>query len=256
MSALESAQITFDTPPTSHDPPGRVLKMTAKSYWLGNSRANEQGFCLLFAHGIGARAFADKSKLQQEKPRYQRVNEVWSFDWQSHGDAAIINATGASVLRLRIIAAKDMSPYPYTTVLLVEPTLTSPDLYYKHVAPFQDTMIAPIRTRKERWRSRNEAASWLAKRLPWKNWDQRVLLKFIEYGLYDCENGEVQLKCTRHVEALAFPDVQPHFASIEELGRTSRLVPIHLLWGDTSEIVWFKKAQTASLIRSATFSMP
>lgn len=30
-------------------------------------------------------------QLQQGKARHQRVREAWSFDWQSHGDAAVLN---------------------------------------------------------------------------------------------------------------------------------------------------------------------
>lgn len=52
---LQTTPVVFDCPPNSNNPPGRVLKMTAKRYCTSQSVSNDEGFSLLFAHCIGAR---------------------------------------------------------------------------------------------------------------------------------------------------------------------------------------------------------
>ncbi|KAG5341574.1 hypothetical protein C0989_009276 [Termitomyces sp. Mn162] len=91
------------------------LQSTAKRYTSRFSSRN--GLTLLFAHCVGSRTFTtahapcfiraeldslDKEqweptieqifRLQQQKDQRDRIREAWAFDWQSHGDAAIINA--------------------------------------------------------------------------------------------------------------------------------------------------------------------
>ena len=124
MSSLQVEPFVFDCPPTPsaichrNASDGR-LKITAKRYTLENSADNAEGFTLLFAHCIGSRKSGsvenhsgtdrphelkkkkDKeqweptiSRLfhqQKHKCAVRRIREAWSFDWQNHGDAAILN---------------------------------------------------------------------------------------------------------------------------------------------------------------------
>ncbi|KAJ7442107.1 hypothetical protein B0H11DRAFT_1915892 [Mycena galericulata] len=53
--------------------------MPAKRYYTSESASNDKGFSLLFAHCIGS------------PMRHRRVREGWAFDWQNHGDAAMLN---------------------------------------------------------------------------------------------------------------------------------------------------------------------
>ncbi|KAF7319005.1 CN hydrolase domain-containing protein [Mycena chlorophos] len=114
------------------------------------------------------------------------------------------------------LAASDLPragrAYPYQAVVLVEPSLASPQIFFKHIAPLHPALVAATQMRRSKWSSRQEAASWFAKRRPWKTWDKRAVRAFVEHGLVDSEaDGGVHLKCDPRQEALAFPDLEPHF---------------------------------------------
>lgn len=94
-----------------------ALKMSAKRYTYALSDRNTHGLTLIFAHGIGSRRFQlnllqlralivyypviDKEhwepvlqhifQLQNSKGESYRIREAWSFDWQNHGDSAVLN---------------------------------------------------------------------------------------------------------------------------------------------------------------------
>ncbi|KAJ7728456.1 Alpha/Beta hydrolase protein [Mycena metata] len=277
---LQITPFVFESPRNGRDPAGRVLKMTANRYWTNESVTNDEGFTLIFAHCIGAHkeqwepVIEQTFRTQQFKPRHQRVREAWAFDWQNHGDAALLNrdllvsnrayaayewgAAIASFVRSprmhgkRIVAighsagagamlvalkAIPLPKIPYVLVVLVEPTVTSPAMFYRHIVDSVTAVVAATMMRRERWRSRDEAFAWLGRRAPWKLWDKRVLRSFVEHGLVDTPDGDVTLKCNRRQEASAFPDVHPHFSAVNELTRIGRNVPIHVVWGSRSELV-------------------
>ncbi|KAJ7658282.1 Alpha/beta hydrolase fold-1 [Mycena polygramma] len=279
---LQITPFVFDCPAYSQDPPGRVFKMTAKRYWTHESAANEEGFSLLFAHCIGSHkeqwepVIEHTFRAQHGKARHQRVREAWSFDWQSHGDAAILNrdllastraegvsayewaaaiaaflrsprmqgkrivgvahsaGAGAMVMSLKTIPSHDI---PYVAFVFIEPTLATPDVFYRTAAANTPSYVASAMSRRDCWPSREEAAAWLKRRAPWKRWDARVQRLFIQHGLSKNPDGSVTLKCDRRQEALSFADVHPHFDAAAELQHLARLLPIHLVWGSRSEFV-------------------
>ncbi|KAJ7921185.1 Alpha/beta hydrolase family-domain-containing protein [Mycena leptocephala] len=279
---LQTTTIVFECPPNSLDPPGRVLKMTAKRYWTHDSDSNDEGVSLLFAHCIGSHKeqwepiIERTFQMTQEKARHQRVREAWSFDWQNHGDAAILNrellassrtdgvsayewaaaiaafvrsprmhgrrivgiahsaGAGAIVMALKGIPVRKI---PYISLVLIEPTIATPEVFSRTMAPSTPSLVAATMMRRERWRSRSEAAVWLQCRAPWKRWDPRVLDLFIEHGLVNTPDGDVMLKCDRRQEALAFPDFNPHFDAVGELARIGRFVPVHVVWASRSELI-------------------
>ncbi|KAJ7853346.1 Alpha/beta hydrolase fold-1 [Mycena olivaceomarginata] len=279
---LQITPVVFECSPNARDAPGRVLKMTAKRYWTHESASNEEGFSLLFSHCIGSHKeqwepiIEQTFQLQQGKARHQRVREAWSFDWQSHGDAAVLNrellensrADGVSAYEwaeaistfvrsprmqgrrivgvghsagagamIMSVKAIPIPKIPFLAFLLVEPTMATPELFYRTMADTTPSIEAATMMRRDRWRSRAEAAAWLQRRGPHKRWDARVLELFIDHGLASTPSGDVSLKCDRRQEARAFPDVHPHFDAVVELGRISRAVPVHLVWASRSELI-------------------
>lgn len=76
---------------------GRRMRMAAKRYTVDSK--NEDGLTLLFAHCIGAHkehwetTISTMVEIQNASPPppYQRIREAWAFDWQSHGDSALLN---------------------------------------------------------------------------------------------------------------------------------------------------------------------
>lgn len=109
--ALNVQPLVFDCPATDQ---GASLKLTVKRY--STAASGSDGLTLLFAHCIGGRkrkslpeehgslttrTLIDKEiwepviegifKIQGSKPKNHRIREAYSFDRQTHGDAAIIN---------------------------------------------------------------------------------------------------------------------------------------------------------------------
>lgn len=109
--------------------------------------------------------------------------------------------------------------------------------FYRNV----DDRMAPLElaaaataARRTRWRSRDEAHTWLARRIPWKSWDARVARPLSTHGLAEAPGGSVVLKCALNQEALGYADTAPQFAAAEQLGRISHAVPVHLVWARDS----------------------
>ncbi|KAF7974887.1 hypothetical protein HWV62_11027 [Athelia sp. TMB] len=77
--------------------------MAAKRY-TDADRGSTDGITLLLAHGAGSpllKAIQDKEQweptldkmfeAQHRKVGAMRIREAWAFDWQNHGDSALIN---------------------------------------------------------------------------------------------------------------------------------------------------------------------
>ncbi|KAG6910003.1 hypothetical protein DXG01_014003 [Tephrocybe rancida] len=186
--SLHVDSFTFRAPDTD-------LQSTAKRY-TRTVGASRDGLTLLLAHGVGSRKtptqpndrslsltqiVPDKEqweptleqifRLQQSKGN-DRIREAWAFDWQSHGEAAVLNeellksykgsvytaavveyalsleyfvkshlkghrvvAVGHSAGTGAILLSMKNSPAhspPYVAVFLVEPTILSQELFDSH----------------------------------------------------------------------------------------------------------------------------
>lgn len=158
------------------------LKITAKKYTVGNSSENEQGLTLILTHCIGSHkeqwepTIEKMFAVQRHKNLRSQIREAWSFDWQSHGDAGLVNREmlkdrkeGVSVYEWaaaltsfvrsyrmrghRIVAighsggagaitltTKDfpLSRIPYTTIILVESAIVTREVFH---ADYDDRML-------------------------------------------------------------------------------------------------------------------
>ncbi|KAJ7488182.1 Alpha/Beta hydrolase protein [Mycena latifolia] len=89
---LEATPIVFNCPQNVRDAPGQVMKMVAKRYCTLESAGNPNGLTLLFAHCVGAHKEQWESTIQRIfELRHSLVHEAWAFDWQTHGDSAVLN---------------------------------------------------------------------------------------------------------------------------------------------------------------------
>ncbi|KAJ6571401.1 Alpha/Beta hydrolase protein [Mycena capillaripes] len=274
---LEITSFVFDCPQNVKDAPGRVLKMAAKRYCTRESARDSNGLVLLFSHCIGAHKEQWEPTIQRIfELRSSEVSEAWAFDWQTHGDSAILNrellktsptasewsegiAAFVNSPRMRgkrivpighsagggtmVLTIRDtpLSAIPYASLILIEPTVIPRELFYRHIEDRMSQMefvVAATTSRRERWNSREDANSWLSWRLPWDSWDPRVLRILSEHGLVDTPDGGVMIKCDRQQEALSYIDVESHFAAAQELSRISSTVPVHFIWGSESPLVY------------------
>ncbi|KAJ7081138.1 Alpha/beta hydrolase fold-1 [Mycena belliarum] len=130
-----------------------------------------------------------------------------------------------------------LTALPYAALVLIEPTIITREHFYRNIDDRVATMefvVAATAARRTRWRSREEAQAWLARRIPWDSWDARVVRLLSTQGLADEPGGGVVLKCAPNQEALAYADTAPHFAAAEQLGLIARAVPVHLVWASDS----------------------
>ncbi|CAK5282531.1 unnamed protein product [Mycena citricolor] len=92
---MQFSSHTIECPQSSIDPNGVKLKMCAKRYTAGGNGtadAGSDGLTLLFAHCIGAHKEIWESVIERLfSLSGGRVAEAWSFDWQTHGDSAVVN---------------------------------------------------------------------------------------------------------------------------------------------------------------------
>ncbi|KAJ6517471.1 Alpha/beta hydrolase fold-1 [Mycena vitilis] len=183
-----------------------------------------------------------------------RVYGVSASEW-SDGIAMFINSPSMHGKRLvgighsagagtMVLTTKDtpVSDIPFASLILIEPTVIPRELFYQNLDDRMSTMefvVSATLLRRERWNSREEARKWLTRRVPWDSWDARVLHMLSKHGLLvaDTPDGGVAIKCDRRQEALSYIDVKPHFSAARELGRISRTVPVHFIWGSGSPLV-------------------
>ncbi|OCH85625.1 alpha/beta-hydrolase [Obba rivulosa] len=211
-------------------PPG--LKLVGKRYVPANTR--QDGLTLIFTHCTGAHKELWEPTIQKlfelhAKGSGLAIREAWAFDWQSHGEAGVVNAealksetNGLSVQEwadgLKAIAASEHlaghhlvglghssgaavlllstlppAPVSYRALVLVEPSLITRELRLKHKAERDAALVRMMKAldgRRDVWGSRAEARAYFAKRLPWKMWDARVLDLFVAHGLTEVPGGE------------------------------------------------------------------
>ncbi|KAF8346161.1 Alpha/beta hydrolase fold-1 [Amanita rubescens] len=272
MSDLQAKLFVFDCPTsTSVSSKLSKLKTVAKRYTFGNSADNSEGLTLLFAHCIGSHKEQWEPTInqifhrQQHKDAAHRVREAWSFDWQNHGDAAVLNREAlksrpdgvcgiffffgkAANEWASAIAAFVRTPYMKdhrilllghsagaAAVLISTKEFPIANMPFVGVVLIEPTMaskdVNTTSARRDTWRSRSEALAYFMKRLPWKTWDPRI-----DYGLEETGDG-AKLKCDRRQEAVSYGDTEPHFEGATLITRLCHSLPIHLIFGARDDLV-------------------
>ncbi|KAI0365459.1 alpha/beta-hydrolase [Pilatotrama ljubarskyi] len=212
------------------------------------------------------------------------IVEAWAMDAPSHGRAAILNeshlrtlpdglagkqwARGAHALQQSGLIAGDsvvaighsagacvlilsmeghpLDRLPYSSLVLVEPGMPSRELLKKMVDENAPLLRAVqfAKTRKNTWPSRQAAREWLAKRLPWRRWDARILDLFIEHALRDLPTAEypdategVTLATTRASEAHGYSHYEDGFEGLDMLKVLCTAMPVHAIFGAQPDMV-------------------
>ncbi|KAF8700530.1 hypothetical protein AX14_000700 [Amanita brunnescens Koide BX004] len=286
MSDLQAKSFVFDCPASSGGSSKESeakLKTVAKRYTLGNSADNTEGLTLLFAHGIGSHKEQWEPTInrifhrQQHKGTAHRVREAWSFDWQNHGDAAVLNRealksrpNGISAYEWALaIAAFVRTPHmkghrilvlghsagaaavlistkefpiadiPYVGIVLIEPTMVSRDIFYSRYEERKAALDFAVNTTSMR------RDTWRSKSEAFTYFMERVPWKKwdprIVRLLVDYgleETGDgAKLKCERRQEAVSYGDTEPHFEGANLITRLCHSLPIHLIFGARDDLV-------------------
>ncbi|KAF4573292.1 hypothetical protein EYR40_003627 [Pleurotus pulmonarius] len=270
------------SPPTNVSP---GLRITAKRYRHTGTQSNvpspveSERLTLLFLHCVGAHKEQWEPTIQaifertsKQSPNKTRVREAWSFDWQNHGDAAVLNKSAGTVTVYDWAAAisafvksdhvkghkiipighsagattvvlttkylpLELKPYP--ALILVEPSVVTKELFEKTIDDRMEQMELVVRmttARRDHWASKDEAFVWLSKRYPWSTWDLRIVKLLVDHGLE--QNGDgARLKCDRKHEAVSYTQVEGHFEAANLLSTISKTIPVHLIWGENEDII-------------------
>ncbi|ETW87252.1 Esterase/lipase/thioesterase [Heterobasidion irregulare TC 32-1] len=223
MTAMRSQSFVFDPLPD-----GNGLKMAANRYTSGDSPLQTAGLTLILAHGSGLHkecwepTLSKLFQIQASEDRSCRIREAWAFDWQSHGDSALLNESAArkdpiSTLdwglainefaksehvrghRLVLIghsagasAVMCCAKFHiekhvlYSGIILVEPLLIDKDVYHQNLEDRELHMKAVakiVASVRSVWKSTDDAFQWMSRRPPWNTWDPRVLRIHANHGL-------------------------------------------------------------------------
>ncbi|RDB21685.1 hypothetical protein Hypma_011238 [Hypsizygus marmoreus] len=278
---LQTTKIVLDCTPKHASDSG--LKITAKCYTKGNSADNLSGLTLLFTHCIGAHkeqwepTIEHIFKSQETKDECHRIREAWSFDWQNHGDAAILNREalqtrldGVSIYEWappiaafvrsprmnghRMVAlghsagagaimltTKEfaLSQIPYAAIVLIEPAMVTRELFNAHIEDRMASMNFAVSATSVR------RDTWVSREVAFTWFSKRFpwnvwdprVVRILTEHGLHESSSGVTLKCDKRQEAVSYPDVEGHFESTTILGRICYALPIHLVWGTRSDLI-------------------
>ncbi|KAL0954538.1 hypothetical protein HGRIS_003504 [Hohenbuehelia grisea] len=210
------------------------------------------------------------------------IREAWSFDWPNHGDAGVLNASifakrpdgireqefsaaiidfmasgyvtghqlvgighslGSTATLFTAVPMPD-TKMPISAVILVDPVLAPKDIYDAKIKHNATKMISQaISTRRDTWDSREAAYNQLKKRMPWKAWDDAVLLIYVNHGLRSVPSAEtpgnssVTLKCNKDQELSVWRFPQPTFDILTRLDAICSRTPVHVILGERADVI-------------------
>ncbi|KAK0205389.1 alpha beta-hydrolase [Desarmillaria ectypa] len=91
-------------------------------------------------------------------------------------------------------------PVLFDSLFLVDPVIIKPG------SPRTYNLMRGALTRKDRWKNREEATSQLLSSPFFQRWDADVLKSYVDFGMYETEDGQVTLKTPSLQEAIMFVD--------------------------------------------------
>jgi len=223
----------LETPPAVG---GKPLIMAAKRYTYPHDEHQESkdGVTLLMFHGLGQHKeqwepiIEKMYALRSESSISPQIREVWSFDWQSHGESAVLNEEAlkdgpesapvdrwasaiAAFIKSNLVkghrlvgigyssgtiavmgSTRHFDECPYAGLILIEPSLMDEDTWntHKEIHSGFEMVTKAVTHRRNVWENKEAAHKYLIGRSPWKSWDPRVVELFAKYGLKDSKDNE------------------------------------------------------------------
>ncbi|KAJ3548315.1 hypothetical protein NM688_g5314 [Phlebia brevispora] len=225
-SEIRRMDIIVDTPRIVQ---GRPLKMVGRRYTTSTARS-ASGVTLIFLHGSGNHKEHWEPCIQwllNEARSFGQglhtIREAWTFDWQTHGDSAVLNAQafeaphsragmpdwaaavvmfirtrlsshrlicvghscGALTLLYSALFWPEPRRVPYEALVLIEPVAVDTESFATRTTDLKnlDKLFKVVQTRRNEWDSYEAAYAWFVKRAPWSSWDLRTLQLHVRHGL-------------------------------------------------------------------------
>jgi pimeloyl-ACP methyl ester carboxylesterase len=137
---------------------------------------------------------------------------------------------GHSIGGYLIARAAAAHPGRFKQLLLIDPVITSPQIY-EYAREMSTDLKAedhPVSRRKNRWQDSDEMYRRFSEREPFSTWDKAVLRDYCDYALHpENEEGYRQLLCDPINEASVYVNQSMSNAVLEELHRLS--MPVTLM---------------------------
>lgn len=219
MSAPPSAVIG-STAPTSHRVQANGLSI---AYYEWNAARRGHGPTLLFAHATGfharvwdaaiARLPADWHVVAADCRGHGATERTPIAGWEQFGrDAAAFVAAldlrdivgvGHSKGASALVQAAAFEPTRFTRLLLLDPTILSPQVYHRP-SPFPDGEH-PVTRRANHFASAQAMIERFVQRPPYSLFDPQVLHDYCTYGLRPADDGNgYELACAPITEASVY----------------------------------------------------
>ncbi|KAK0189641.1 Alpha/Beta hydrolase protein [Armillaria mellea] len=236
------------------------LKCTVNRYRRDTDE--RPGFILVFAHGTGFHKEHWEVTIQRIfVPGYARLEAMedpdFKYSVRDYAEACanvykthLANRIQQGKYRVVLVghsaggssaalATSFLDDVPFAALVLIEPTIWPEELTGpEHESPIVTLATQTIPLRRDHWKSREDARTYLAKRIPWSMWDRRILDIYVEYGLLlDPSNGGVKLKCPPRHEAYPFANIHEAAFPITELERVKGRLAVHLVYGEREEMM-------------------
>ncbi|KAJ6550612.1 Alpha/Beta hydrolase protein [Mycena vulgaris] len=212
----------LDSPPAAN---GKELRMAAKRYTsAGKTPSDSDGVTLLMFHAMGQHKEQWEPTLEKLYTLKSPIREVWVFDWQSHGESAVLNEEAlegdkkaapldrwalaiAAFIKSDfvkghrlvgvghssgtvglMVSTRHFEQCPYAGIILVEPSMMDQQIWEanrEEIQPAFDMVTNAVMHRRDGWTSKEAAHKYFMARFPWNTWDPRIVVLFTEYGLKD-----------------------------------------------------------------------
>ncbi|KAJ7881067.1 alpha/beta-hydrolase [Mycena olivaceomarginata] len=212
----------------------KSLTMAAKRYTYRDGDAARDGVTLLMFHGLGQHkeqwepVIEKLYALRSDTASSSQIREAWSFDWQSHGESAVLNekaledgpdsapverwasaitgfiksdvvkghrlvGIGYSSGTIALMnSMRQFDKCPYIGLILVEPSLMDEDVWntHKEIRSGFEMVTKAVMHRRNTWESKEAARKYFLGRSPYKSWDPRIVELFVEYALKNSKDNE------------------------------------------------------------------
>jgi pimeloyl-ACP methyl ester carboxylesterase len=188
--------------------------------------------------GMDARGHGDSSK-PEEPGAYAWENFAGDYLAVAErladecGGGRVAVGLGHSFGGTSVLGAAAERPELFGRLVLVDPVIPPPPemLAAYDADPDRVSRLSRLfdcaRKRRSSWPSRAEAREHFASRSLFENWLPAALDLYLEYGLRERADGQLELRCPGEVEAAVFS--QSGRLDIEELARRAK-VPTVVLW--------------------------
>ncbi|KAI0343802.1 alpha/beta-hydrolase [Trametopsis cervina] len=239
----------FNTPQLEGYAPN--IKIAAKRYTSPSAgRENADGFTLICCHGLGQHKEQWDPILEMlfslHSQRHPRIREAWTFDWQHHGDSALLNAdilhNNTKVVDLRVWAAAIAGfiksgrvdghrlvglgfssgtvaislsteylngAMSYCGMILIDPSMMDSEMWrdhHKEIQPVTELVSKGAKMRRDGWASREHALKSLLNQYPYDCWDPRIVQVYVDHALYETTDASGKVVVRRKTPAMQEAD--------------------------------------------------